>query len=100
MDIPEGSVTVTNFSATVTGSGTNFDTEWEGKWIRFGNNNEWYEVDEVDSVTSMTLKMNYRGPTAAGQQYIIGGDIGWKRQDLRLTIFKNKNNTKILLSLA
>ena len=82
MNVPEGTVTATNYSRTIAGVGTNFDTEWEGKYIRIGDNNEWYEIDEVASATSLTLKLNYRGPTAAGEQYIIGADQQFKRQEI------------------
>ncbi len=71
-----GTVSVTNGSPTVTGSGTAFDTELHaGCFIYVGAISEtdptaaWYEIDSVDSATQVTLTSNYLGATAAGQSY-------------------------------
>jgi len=72
-----GTVSVTNSSATVTGSGTS----WTGNVSagdKFGvgstDPNEittWYTIQSVDSDTQITLASNYQGPTASGQSYCI-----------------------------
>jgi hypothetical protein len=76
----EGTVTVTNNSTTVTGSGT----EWlanlkEGDEIAFGASDirdpeydvdgGWYVIDEVVSDTELTLERPFEGSTAAGEDY-------------------------------
>lgn len=91
MNVPAGTITAANYSKTIVGVGTNFDSEWEGKFIRLVERNDWYEIDEVASTTSLTLKINYQGPTAAGQQYIIGHDTQFKRIDL---LNEEDQNTK------
>ena len=91
MNKPTGVILLTENSNVVTGTGTNFDSQWEGKWLKVGNNSAWYEIEKVVSTTSMELKMNYLGPTASGQSYIIGYDIMWKRTDL---LNEEDENTK------
>jgi len=72
-----GTVSVTNGSAVVTGSGTS----WSGNVSagdKFGvgstDPNEittWYTIQSVDSDTQITLTSNYQGPTESGQSYCI-----------------------------
>lgn len=67
-----GTVTFTQDSATVTGSGTT----WSGNiaandYIRNDNTGEWYQILTVDGNTQITLKKNYRGNTQAGVNYRI-----------------------------
>jgi len=66
-----GTVTVTNGSATVTGSGTSFTADLIGATVRFGSDTEFYVVTGVASTTSLTLLAGgfsgtYRGATLAG----------------------------------
>lgn len=80
-DATAGTVTLTNASTTVTGTSTAF-TNWmaQGGWIRGAHttsnstnaDNQWYEIASVASATSLTLKNNYTGATAAGATYTIG----------------------------
>lgn len=59
-----GSVTVTNGSATMTGSGTSFDTELAaGDRVRMFTNGVEAEVQSVDSATSVTLTAAWTGLT-------------------------------------
>ncbi len=65
-----GTISVTNGSANVTGSGTAFNgAAHNGKRIKIGN--EWYTVSTVGSGTSITLASNYTGSTASGLSYRI-----------------------------
>lgn len=71
-----GTVDVTNGSATVTGSGTSWDSELKaGDFIHVGATDQtdptatWYEIDSVDSDTQLTLTETYNETTAAGQDY-------------------------------
>ena len=65
-----GTISVTNGSQTVTGSGTNF--------IEGANAGEAVQVDDVlheilsiESATSLTLATNYIGSTQSGEAYAI-----------------------------
>lgn len=61
-----GTVTFTNASATVTGSGTAFTTELSvGDYIKPSTSgyNEWYRVNSIESDTSLTLSWNFAQAT-------------------------------------
>lgn len=66
-----GTINVTNNSTTVTGVGT----AWVGAVLRGEGvvmpNGVLYEIDLVNSGTSITLARPYTGPTASGQSYSI-----------------------------
>lgn len=69
-----GTVAVTNGSKTVTGTGT----QWQNLIFGvapgttfYGPDGKPYEVDTVNSNTSLTLVTNYSGTTASGQAYAI-----------------------------
>lgn len=71
-----GTVSVTNGSAVVTGSGTAWTTNLKaGDEISVGATGRrdltdtWYEVDTVDSDTQVTLTANYAEATASGEAY-------------------------------
>lgn len=66
-----GSVTVTNASATVTGSGTSWGSDMEGKAFRVNEHSEPYVVRDVNSTTSITLDRAYKGETGSGKGYAI-----------------------------
>lgn len=53
-----GTVTTTIGSATVTGSGTAFVTNgsWNNAFILFSGSVSWYQINNVNSATSLTLK--------------------------------------------
>jgi hypothetical protein len=68
-----GTITVTNGSATVTGSGTSWNTVTNavaGEYIKLPDG-KWYMIAEVGSDTSITIEVTYYGSTLAGQTYII-----------------------------
>lgn len=73
----DGTCTVTNGSATVTGVGTAWDTlngegfinAYPGKWVIVGTS--WARILSVESDTSLTLEEVWPGATAAGTAYRI-----------------------------
>lgn len=50
-----GTISITDQTATVTGTGTSWDPAWIGYRLRFGSNNIDYIVQSVDSATQITL---------------------------------------------
>ncbi len=65
-----GTVALTNGSATVTGSGTNWTSALDGATILFGTNAPAeYTISSVASTTSMTLASNWSGSTGSGVTY-------------------------------
>lgn len=72
-DYSTGTVTVTNASATVTGSGTVFPAAVATAAYRFALSatSQWYTVTTRGGDTSLTLAENYVGTTAAGSAYVL-----------------------------
>ena len=66
-----GSVTVTNASTAVTGSGTSWSSDMEGKAFFVNEHSEPYVVRDVVSTTSITLDRAYKGDTGSGKGYKI-----------------------------
>lgn len=66
-----GTVSVTQNSAVVTGSGTSFVSSWKNRvfWIPSSGVN--YKVQSVDSTTQLTLEVAYQEDTAVGQTYYL-----------------------------
>lgn len=64
-----GTVSVTNGSATVTGSGTSWSTDWDTYEIIIDG--VVYQIASVGSSTSITLTENYAGSTNSGLSYTI-----------------------------
>lgn len=67
----QGTVAVTNGSATVTGTNTLFSTDDIGKTFRVAGHNAEYIISNVSSQTSITLNKLYKGTTKAAARYII-----------------------------
>ena len=74
-----GTVTVTNGSTAVTGSGTAFtvtsNQQLESRWLRVpqpSGDNLWYQIQNVSSTTALTLYQPYQGVTVAGATYCVG----------------------------
>lgn len=66
-----GTVTATNGSKTVTGSGTTWNTLVDaGMFFRVGSE-RYYVVESVDSTTQITLRDAYQGSTGAGKAYVL-----------------------------
>lgn len=66
-----GTVTVNNGSATVTGSGTTFDTSWKHRMFWIPSHPVNYLVASVDSTTQLTLESAWQGSNLAGQSYFV-----------------------------
>ncbi|WP_054133868.1 tail fiber domain-containing protein [Blastomonas sp. AAP25] len=66
-----GTVTVTNGSATITGSGTAFIANASIGEGFLGPDGRTYEITNIASDTSMSISPNYQGSTAGGQGYAI-----------------------------
>lgn len=79
-DYTTGTVSMTNGSTTITGSGTAWTTNMADRWINIPltalnattGDGEWYQIASVESATSLTLYNEYQGGTAAGATYTIG----------------------------
>lgn len=78
-DYSTGTVSVTNGSTAVTGSSTVWTTttnaQLESRWIQFAQptgDNLWYQVQSVNSNTSITLYQPYQGVTVSGGAYTLG----------------------------
>jgi len=71
-DYTTGTITATNGSATITGSGTTFTSGMVGRFLKVDDDGEWYEIDSFSSTTSITLKTKYQGTTVSGASYTIG----------------------------
>lgn len=78
-DYSTGTVSATNGSATITGSGTTFIEDMVGRWIRLTSaattptgDEQWYELGTYTSATSIALINTYQGSTVTGASYVIG----------------------------
>lgn len=69
-----GTVTVTNGSKTVTGSGTTFTSAMVGRKIRVSSATSYYRISAFVSATEITLQNAYQGDTASAQTYKIYKD--------------------------
>ncbi|KUP93872.1 hypothetical protein TRIHO_13640 [Tritonibacter horizontis] len=67
--VSTGTVSVTNGSVAVTGSGTNWFGSLQNGWGFVGPDGRTYEILTVNSNTSITLKTAYQGATAGAQTY-------------------------------
>ncbi|MCG7626061.1 hypothetical protein [Epibacterium sp. Ofav1-8] len=67
--VSTGTVSVTNGSSTVTGTGTSWFGGLQNGWGFVGPDGRVYEILTVDDATALTLKTTYQGATAAGQIY-------------------------------
>jgi hypothetical protein len=67
-----GTVTVTNGSATVTGSGTTFTSAMVGRYFHVAGDTDRYLISAFVSATEITLSTVYGGTGGAGQSYNIG----------------------------
>ena len=66
-----GTIALTNGSATVTGSGTNFLVGAQIGEALYAPDGKLYEIQTINSATVITLASNYLGSTASGQNYQI-----------------------------
>ncbi|HEY6021083.1 MAG TPA: hypothetical protein VIY48_14595, partial [Candidatus Paceibacterota bacterium] len=82
LDYVTGTVAVTNGSAVITGTGTNWTTAGPSPFYNFANKpiklpNGVYTISSVDSATQITLTTNYTGATLSGQTYKIRTAEAW-----------------------
>lgn len=69
-----GTVTFTNSSTVVTGSGTSFSGDVvAGNKIRLSGTTTWYAVQSVTDNTHLTLSSAYNGSTASGSYGVFDG---------------------------
>jgi hypothetical protein len=66
-----GTITVTQNSTIVTGSGTSWGNDLVGQQLRIGLTNPIYTVSSVDSTTQLELDYPWGGTTASAQTYSI-----------------------------
>lgn len=83
-DYTTGTVTATNGSATITGSGTGFLANYLAVagsvlnlnlWLKItppSGDGNWYQISSIASATSLTLVNTYQGGTVAGATFTIG----------------------------
>lgn len=76
-DYTTGTVTVTNNSQTITGSGTTWTSAMIGRWFTMNDNTQrgygyWYRISGFTSTTSLTLETAYVNTSASGATYKIG----------------------------
>lgn len=77
-----GTLTATNNSRTITGSGTTWDSTMVGRFIRLDGDIDWYEIIAVGSTTSLTLRYPYMRATASGKAYKIWKKYYWLYPDV------------------
>lgn len=68
-----GTITATNGDATVTGSGTSWNTTTNaevGEYIQLPDT-KWYKIVTIASDTSLEIEVEYQGSTQSGQSYVI-----------------------------
>ena len=72
-----GTVSVTNGSATIEGTGTAFNSGnvVAGDIFTVVGDNAWYEVASVTDADTLVLTANYAGTTASGASYAITRDF-------------------------
>lgn len=73
-DYTAGTITATNGSTTITGSGTAFTQAMIGRVLKVtdGSDGYWYRISGYTSPTSLTLEEPYVGLSGAGMTYRIG----------------------------
>lgn len=83
-DYTTGTVSATNGSMTITGSGTGFLANYLAVagsvlnlnlWIKItppSGDGNWYQISSIESATSLTLINTYQGGTTSGASFVIG----------------------------
>lgn len=68
-----GTLTATINDATITGSGTSWNTATNaeiGEYIQLPDS-KWYKIISIASDTSLEIEVDYKGTTQSGQNYVI-----------------------------
>jgi len=95
-----GTVTVTNNSKTVTGSGTTFTAAMVGRKFRASGDNAYYIIAAYVSATEITLEVVYQGTTTSGSNYSIFKDEYRLPADLdSYKVLRQIENNEILTDL-
>ena len=71
-DYTTGTITATNNSATITGSGTTWTAAMVGRYLKVDSDGAWYRILTFNSVTELLLETVYAGTTSASETYTIG----------------------------
>ena len=71
-DVSGGSITTTQNSVTVTGSGTTFTAGMVGRYFRATDDGDWYKVATFTSTTEIALQSVFEGSSISGGAYVIG----------------------------
>lgn len=76
-DYTSGTITATNGSTTITGSGTTWTAGMVGRWIEVTDTNSadygyWYRISNFNTVVSLSLENSWQGTTASNLTYRIG----------------------------
>jgi parallel beta-helix repeat protein len=66
--VTAGTISYTNGSTAITGSGTNFNNLTVGDFIKIDS--AFYEVDTITDATNLVLTNAYQGPSASGQAWL------------------------------
>jgi hypothetical protein len=70
-DVSGGNIDVQQGSALVTGNGTDFSSDYEGRFIQITGGKRWYEIKSVESATNLTLVNSYSETSRNAQSYTI-----------------------------
>lgn len=73
-DTLAGTITITSGSATITGSGTSFTSDWVGQQIQVRGAAEWYTVTAVGGTTSLTVSTT--ATASASGAFRVGPNVG------------------------
>jgi len=79
----DGTISATAKNAAVTGSGTNWTSEMDGRMIRIAEGNEFYGFT-YSSPTDATLDRGFEGSTGSGLSYRINQNVIKMPLDVRL----------------
>ena len=70
-----GTISVKEGSSTVTGAGTNWNTNMAGLSIKVAEDKAAYSILSIDSLTQLTLDRNYMGMSGTEKAYIISSAL-------------------------
>lgn len=76
-DYSEGTISISQNSASVTGSGTTFTSAMAGRWLVETNSDgiptgNWYKISSYTSATAITLETVFEESSLSGATYLIG----------------------------
>lgn len=69
-DYSEGTISVSNDSDEVSGTGTDFTSDMVGRWIDISD--EWYRISEVTDATNLVISRPLFGSSVSDISYTIG----------------------------